>query len=94
MTKILGLGELLEGVLERDPLDDTYQIHCADDDTEEGKVVRLEDILPEYVGHAVRFTIAFAGALEAHAERINADEAQEVHAVTFEDLSKGGSSHG
>jgi hypothetical protein len=86
MTKIAGLGELLEGVLERDPLDDTYQIRV----TENGRqhVVRLQDVFAEYAGSDVRFTIAFARALSAAAESLS-EEVDTKAALTFDDLAKG-----
>jgi hypothetical protein len=85
MSKIPGLGELLEGVLERDPLDDTYQIRFSEDGRQ--RVVQLQDVLAEYSGHEVRLTIAFTRALAAAAESIGDEGA--TAAVTFDSLAKG-----
>ena len=71
MSKLPGLGELHEGVLERDPVDDSFQI-VVDGEKGRQQVVRLKDVLLEYLGHPVRFTIAYADRLSAaaaHASR-------------------------
>lgn len=80
MSKIPGVGELQEGILERDPLDEGLQLRVLDPDGKQ-RVLRLDDLLQEYVGQPVRFTVAFIRALEAA-------EQQGVQAVTFSDLSK------
>lgn len=85
MSKIPGLGELLEGVLEKDPLDDTYQIRFWEDGRQ--RVVRLQDVFSEYAGHEVRFTIAFTSALASAAESLGSEGA--TAAVSFDDLAKG-----
>lgn len=78
MSKIPGLGELHEGVLEQDPLDDTFQIRTPDE------VVRLQDVFAQYVGRGVRFTIGFMDALDDAASRATGDGA----VVTLGDMSK------
>lgn len=85
MSKIPGLGELLEGVLERDPLDETYQIRVLESGGQ--RVIRLQDVLSEYEGSEVRFTIAFARALTAAAEALGDQGAQAV--VSLDDPAKG-----
>lgn len=88
MARIEGLGEIESGVLERDPLDDTYQIRTVDSEGRQ-KIRRLQDVFAEYVGREVRFTLARVDALEAAAARFGV--AEEVHSVSFEDLAKGAS---
>lgn len=83
MTKIPGLGEMYEGILEIDPLAETYQIRCLDDRGTQ-RVVDLNEVLSEYAGRGVRLTVGFLDALQAAADRANAD----VEAVTLEDLRK------
>ena len=84
MSKIPGLGEIHEGIIERDPLDDTYQIRCLGTDGHQ-EVIRLQEVFAEYAGRGVRFTIAFAEELDAHARRVDTSD---VKAVTLDDLSK------
>lgn len=85
MSKIPGIGELLEGVLERDPLDDTYRIRVGDDSGQ--RVVHLRDVLAEYEGSEVRFTIAFAKSLAAAVESFGGEGASP--ALTFDGAAKG-----
>jgi hypothetical protein len=86
MSKIAGLGEIREGILERDPLDDSLHLRCLDSEGRQA-VVRIQDLLGEYVGHPVRLTVAYTAALEA-AERLQSPEG--LRAIGFEDLSKAG----
>lgn len=85
MSKIPGLGELLEGVLERDPLDETFQIRVVEGGQQQ--IFRLQDVLAEYEGSEVRFTIAFAHALTAAAEAMGNQGAQAV--LSLDDPAKG-----
>lgn len=85
MSKIAGLGELIEGILERDPLDDSFQIRVLEGERQ--RVLRLQDVLAEYEGQDVRFTIASTSALSALAE---AASGEATAVVTFDELAKGG----
>ena len=82
MSKIAGVGELREGVLERDPMDEGFQLRVRSADGTQ-QILRLQDLLAEYVGHQVRFTIAYSAVLAA-AERTRSD----LQGVSFADLSK------
>jgi hypothetical protein len=82
MSKIVGVGELREGILERDPMDEGLQLRMLDANGKQ-QVLRLQEMLADYVGHPVRMTIAFTKALQA-AEGFQAG----LQAVTFDDLSK------
>lgn len=81
MSKIPGVGELQEGILERDPLDEGLQLRVLDASGKQ-RVLRLQELLADYVGHPVRMTIAYTKALEA------AEGLQTIPAVTFADLAK------
>lgn len=81
MAKIVGIGELQEGILERDPLDDSLQLRVCDGAGAQ-RVLRLEDLLSEYVGHGVRLTVAYTSALEA-AEGLR----EGVRGLTYEELA-------
>jgi hypothetical protein len=88
MGKIAGVGEMYEGVIERDPLDETYQVRFLNASTGEQEVLAVDEILADYVGREVRFQIAFCDALQGAIDRVGA--AQEVQAaVSFDDLEKG-----
>jgi hypothetical protein len=82
MSKVDGLGELHEGILELDPLDATYLIRCLDEQGEQ-EVIRLQEVFREYVGREVRLTIAFADSLRARAR----DVTSEVQSNRSEDIS-------
>jgi hypothetical protein len=51
------LGHILDGVIERDPLTETLQLHTVD---AQGKAttIDLEDLLSKYVGQEVKLTLA------------------------------------
>ena len=81
MAKIVGIGELQEGILERDPLDESLQLRVCDGAGTQ-RVFKVEELLSEYVGHSVRLTVAYTRALEA-AEGLR----EGVRGVTYGDLA-------
>lgn len=84
MNKIAGIGELWEGVLERDPLDEGFQLRVSAADGSQ-QILRIADVLSDYEGHGVRFTIAYTSALAA-AEAVQ--QAGDLQSVRFADLAK------
>ena len=85
MNKIKGIGEIHEGILEKDPLDDGFQIRGLDADGRQ-EVIRLAEVFNDYVGQSVRFTIARTASLEAEARRIQAETG--LQSVALDDLRK------
>ena len=86
MTEVPGVGMLCDGFLERDPLDDSYQLRFVGSGGAQ-QVVRLQDVLARYCGREVRFTIACVTALQQTLERVQPALESEA-AVTFADLAK------
>jgi predicted amino acid racemase len=82
MSKLAGIGEIQEGVLERDPLDDGLQLKLVDAAGEQA-ILRIDDMLSDYVGHSVRFTVGYIAALE----RLQS-ESEGVQNVSYSDVAK------
>lgn len=82
MSKLAGVGEIQEGILERDPLDERLQLRLLD--AAGGQtILSIEDMLSDYVGHSVRLTVAFIEVLE----RLQSEN-EGVQAIGFADLAK------
>lgn len=69
----MNLGNLLEGVIERDPLDERLRLRTVD---AQGNVlhVDLEDLLSRYEGQEVRFILMSLESIRAIQEMVGGDE--------------------
>lgn len=78
---------MYDGVLEKDPMDDSYRLRVLDEKGDLVGTLCLHDILRDYVGKEVRLTVAAVAGLEAYAQ--SANEKANLAAVTFDDVAKG-----
>jgi len=57
------IGHILEGTIEKDPLDDSYSIRLVRKDGTPD-VLKISDLLDPYMGQEVRLTLASIEAIE------------------------------
>lgn len=83
--KVEGVGEIWEGVLERDPLSETFHLRIVHDDRVGS--LDLQKMLEAYVGLEIRVVVSSLESLRRAAE-VLAPAMEGAQGVTLEDLQQ------